>query len=77
MADRTIASSERMMEEVRIVTGEAVLLDAAPASAAARMLSGIIDYGLTIIGLALSLITLLALRPVSATGADPLIVIAI
>ena len=76
MAQQTTASSERMMEEVRIVTGEAVLLDAAPASAAARMLSGLIDYGLTTIGLILSIITLLAVRPVSTSGPDPLVMIA-
>ncbi|WP_366181088.1 RDD family protein [Actinomyces timonensis] len=71
MEDETAASSERMMEEVRIVTGEAVLLDAAPASAAVRMLSGLIDHGLVMVGLVLSLITLLSLRPVSAAVLDP------
>nr|WP_233129470.1 RDD family protein [Actinomyces gaoshouyii] len=72
-----MASSERMMEEVRIVTGEAVLLDAAPASVAVRMLSGLIDYGLVMVGLVLSLITLVSLRPMSAAAPDPLIVIAV
>ncbi|ARD42219.1 RDD family protein [Actinomyces gaoshouyii] len=77
MEDETMASSERMMEEVRIVTGEAVLLDAAPASVAVRMLSGLIDYGLVMVGLVLSLITLVSLRPMSAAAPDPLIVIAV
>ncbi|WP_159814070.1 RDD family protein [Actinomyces sp. zg328] len=77
MEDGTTASSERMMEEVRIVTGEAALLDAAPASAAVRMLSGLIDYGLMMIGLFVSLITLVPLLRPSSAASEPLSIITV
>ncbi|MBE6480918.1 MAG: RDD family protein [Actinomyces ruminicola] len=57
MVNGVVASSERMMTPELMVTGEAVALEVLPASPGARILSGLIDYALYGMGLAITLIT--------------------
>ena len=68
MVTGAAASSERMMEPDRQVTGEAVVVDVVPATVGVRLLSGIIDYGLYALGLFLTLITWAARGPGSSTS---------
>ncbi len=56
-------SSERRIEQERVVTGEAVALDITPASLSLRLISGAIDYGIMVCGAVLSLLTLAMVAP--------------
>lgn len=62
-------SSERRIEQERVVTGEAVALDVTPASLALRLVSGAIDYGIMVAGNLLSLVTLVVLFPTASQAA--------
>ncbi|SPT53326.1 RDD family [Actinomyces bovis] len=62
-------SSERRIEQERMVTGEAVVLDVVPATVGSRLLSGAIDYGIMGAGTALSLATFISLAPANTTVA--------
>lgn len=57
MVTTTSSSSERMMAPELVVTGEAVALEVVPATVGARVLSGMVDYGLYLAGLAVTLVT--------------------
>ncbi|AMD86514.1 transporter [Actinomyces radicidentis] len=70
MVSEPVSSSERMIEQDRVVTGEAVALDIVPATLGNRMVSGVIDYGLTAVGLALSLLTWATVLPRQSTAAE-------
>lgn len=56
-------SSERRIEQERMVTGEAVALDVVPASVGSRLLSGAIDYGIMATGLLLSISSMSVVAP--------------
>lgn len=70
MVSEPVSSSERMIEQDRVVTGEAVALDIVPATLGNRMVSGVIDYGLTAVGLALSVLTWATVLPRQSTAAE-------
>ncbi|WP_194948308.1 RDD family protein [Actinomyces trachealis] len=62
-------SSERRIEQERMVTGEAVALDVVPATVGSRLLSGVIDYGIMSVGLVLSLATFVKVAPANISYA--------
>lgn len=70
MVSEPVSSSERMIEQDRVVTGEAVALDVVPATLGNRMVSGVIDYGLQAAGLVLSLITWSVVLPQQSDAAE-------
>ncbi|WP_128772965.1 RDD family protein [Actinomyces oricola] len=61
MVNHIDSSSERMIERDLMVTGEAVALEVVPASVGVRIISGLIDYTLYSICLALTVLTFAAL----------------
>ena len=54
-------SSERMIEPELLITGEAVALEITPATVANRITSGLIDYSVYTLGMALSVLAVMGL----------------
>lgn len=70
-------SSERRIEQERMVTGEAVALDVVPATVGSRLLSGAIDYGIIVVGLALSTSSLGRIAPATSSYAAVMTLVAL